>query len=141
MSDEKSFSVCQETLPLFRAVLKFCSTNRLFTNFKHLYFLFINNHRNVSFLFYSFFCFPFPRYNPTYLWGKNGHFQTMIHAALGRFDRKAPPIGKFLTLYAADGATITYMLYDSRMNNTSEVVCICLQSNQFLSCKSFLSSM
>ena len=31
MSDEKSFSVCQEMLPLFRAVLKFCSTNRLFT--------------------------------------------------------------------------------------------------------------
>ena len=30
MSDEKSFSVCQEMLPLFRAVLKFCSTNRLF---------------------------------------------------------------------------------------------------------------
>ena len=26
----KSFSVCQEMLPLFRAVLKFCSTNRLF---------------------------------------------------------------------------------------------------------------
>ena len=32
MSDEKSFSVCQEMLPLFRAVLKFCSTNRLFKN-------------------------------------------------------------------------------------------------------------
>ena len=29
MSDEKSFSVCQEMLPLFRAILKFCSTNRL----------------------------------------------------------------------------------------------------------------
>ena len=28
---EKSFSVCEEMLPLFRAVLKFCSTNRLFT--------------------------------------------------------------------------------------------------------------
>ena len=28
---EKSFSVCQEMLPLFRAVLKFCSTNRLFS--------------------------------------------------------------------------------------------------------------
>ena len=27
---KKSFSVCQEMLPLFRAVLKFCSTNRLF---------------------------------------------------------------------------------------------------------------
>jgi len=60
-------------------------------------------------------------YNPTYVWGKNGHFQTMIHAALGRFDRKASPLGKLLTLYAADGATITYMLYDSGMNNNSEV--------------------
>ena len=27
---KKSFSVCEEMLPLFRAVLKFCSTNRLF---------------------------------------------------------------------------------------------------------------
>ena len=33
VSDEKSFSVCQEMLPLFRAVLKFCSTNRLFMSF------------------------------------------------------------------------------------------------------------
>ena len=32
VSDEKSFSVCEEMLPLFRAVPKFCSTNRLFTN-------------------------------------------------------------------------------------------------------------
>ena len=37
MSDEKSFSVCEEMLPHFRAVLKFCSTNRLFTYFRRRY--------------------------------------------------------------------------------------------------------
>ena len=33
---KKSFSVCQEMLPLSRAVLKFCSTNRLFMNNCHV---------------------------------------------------------------------------------------------------------
>ena len=48
MSDEKSFSVCEEMLPLFRAVLKFCSTNRLFT------IPFLNYCNYILFLFFNF---------------------------------------------------------------------------------------
>ena len=33
MSDEKSFKYIKRVLPLFRVVVKFCSTNRLFTKF------------------------------------------------------------------------------------------------------------
>ena len=37
MSDEKSFQYVKIMLPLFRAVVKFCSINKLFTNdFAHV---------------------------------------------------------------------------------------------------------
>ena len=32
MSDEKSFQYAKRMFPLFRAIVKFCSTNRLFMN-------------------------------------------------------------------------------------------------------------
>ena len=41
MSDEKSFQYVKRILPLFRAVVKFCSTNRLFALHFSIYFPFI----------------------------------------------------------------------------------------------------
>lgn len=62
------------------------------------------------------------RYIPTCLWGKNGHFQTMLHALMGRFGEKVPPKGRLHTLYAVDGATITYSFYSSQANMEDSTV-------------------
>eukprot|EP00795_Rhopilema_esculentum_P016027 gene16027-7372_t len=50
-------------------------------------------------------------YKPTSLWGKNGHIQTIIHAAIGRAGKPGLLKSRLHTLYASDGATVTYNYY------------------------------
>lgn len=62
------------------------------------------------------------RYTPTTIWGKNGHFQTILHAILGRFGEKVFSKGKLYTLCGTDGATVTYTLYNGKDRKDSQEV-------------------
>ncbi|KAL4238314.1 Monoacylglycerol lipase abhd2 [Mactra antiquata] len=50
-------------------------------------------------------------YKPTLLWGKSGHFQTVIHVKMGRTQPKWPD-GQRHRLPMSDGATMSYDLFD-----------------------------
>lgn len=51
------------------------------------------------------------RFRPTFLWGKSGHFQTIVHVKMGRTNPKWPD-GQRFHLPMPDGATMSYDLFD-----------------------------
>jgi abhydrolase domain-containing protein 2 len=53
----------------------------------------------------------FNRFRPTILWGKSGHFQTIVHVKMGRTKPKWPD-GKRFHIPMEDGATMSYDLFD-----------------------------
>ncbi|XP_060605450.1 monoacylglycerol lipase ABHD2-like [Ruditapes philippinarum] len=50
-------------------------------------------------------------FKPTILWGKSGHFQTIVHVKMGRTKPKWPD-GKRFHILMEDGATMSYDLFD-----------------------------
>lgn len=50
-------------------------------------------------------------YSPTILWGKSGHFQTVVHVKMGRVKPHWPD-GKRYRITMPDGATMSYDLFD-----------------------------
>eukprot|EP00794_Sanderia_malayensis_P014153 gene14153-15631_t len=56
------------------------------------------------------------RYHPTFLWGRSGHIQTLIHAAIGRFGSRDHLRSELCTLEASDGATVSYNLFNQRIS-------------------------
>ena len=53
-------------------------------------------------------------YQPTFVWGKSGHFQTVIHVKMGRVKPKWPDSERF-HLTMPDGATMSYDLFEPHM--------------------------
>ena len=50
------------------------------------------------------------RYSPTSFWGKNGHFQTCVHAIMGRTKPRKPVSDRFHVIMP-DGATMSYDVF------------------------------
>jgi len=55
-------------------------------------------------------------YVPTFLWGKNGHVQSILHTTIGRFGGVPNNIGTRHKLTAADGAIISYDIFEPDHN-------------------------
>ncbi|XP_052786920.1 monoacylglycerol lipase ABHD2-like [Mya arenaria] len=51
------------------------------------------------------------RFKPTLLWGKSGHFQTVVHVLMGKVKPKWPDSKRF-HIKMPDGATMSYDLFD-----------------------------
>lgn len=53
------------------------------------------------------------RYQPTLLWGKSGHFQTVVHVKMGRVKPRNPD-GQRFHLVMEDGATMSYDVFEPK---------------------------
>lgn len=51
------------------------------------------------------------RYVPTWFWGKSGHIQTVLYSKVGRRIDSPIPSGSRCTKLLADGATMTYDIF------------------------------
>ncbi|CAG0889994.1 unnamed protein product [Darwinula stevensoni] len=61
-------------------------------------------------------------YCPPKLWGRSGHFQSVIHSLVGRVRCPKAANGDRIALYASDGALFTYELYKPYHDNGKEVI-------------------
>ena len=56
------------------------------------------------------FCLTYS-YTPTFIWGRSGHIQTILHGIFGRFGKTPVLESEQIQLHASDEATVTYSIF------------------------------